>query len=168
MKQSVYILVALLILTAAAAAALFIAAPERVLEITEAKTGEILWQEPIEEEEWFHHEYIHSVQKSKVIEKFKLGSDGQMYTMESWTRSFGAGLPYEDKGNMEVIDGWYVTRDIYSPLDELQMIPSHLYPHTFHFNEKEADLTEPPFKRTHIKIEVRLLTIRERIGYFFT
>ena len=142
--------------------------PPNVLMIEEVKTGEILWQQPIEKEEWFRHEYVHSVEKSKVIEKFKFSSDGEMLAMESWTRSFGAGMPYEQRGTVEFIDGYYVLSDLNDPIEVLHMIPSHLQLHTFHFNEEEIVLSEPPFKRNHIKIEVVQLSIIERISYIFS
>ncbi|WP_161568254.1 DUF1850 domain-containing protein [Anaerobacillus alkaliphilus] len=126
-----------------------------VLVIEEAKTGNILWAHEISRDEWFHHQYIHSVEKSLVIEKFKLGYSGTIFAMESWTRSFGAGLPYELKGDLEMKDGFYILKNIYDPIDVLHMQPSHLQMHTFHFRETEIVLSEPPFSRTHIKFYVK-------------
>ena len=139
------------------------AAPAYALTIENRETGERLWGKPIDEGEWFHHEYIHSVEKSKVIEKFKLGPDGQMLVMESWTRSFGAGLPYEHQGDVERIDGYYVMKNIQEPLEELTMLPSHLELHTFHFQEEEVVLSEEPFRRTIITIGVSPQTVFERL-----
>lgn len=145
---------------------IYIMNPAHLLIIEAVKTGDILWQQPIQEEDWFHHEYIHSVEKSKVIEKFKLGSNGQILAMESWTRSFGAGLPYEQKGTVEHIDGYYVLKDLNDPLEHLNMIPSHLYLHTFHFKEEEVILSELPFKKNLIKIQTKERTVFERIAIF--
>ncbi|PYZ92683.1 hypothetical protein CR194_13560 [Salipaludibacillus keqinensis] len=137
--------------------------PSHMLIIEERNSGNTLWQKPINEDEWFRHEYIHSVEKSKVIEKFKLGPDGQMLAMESWTRSFGAGLPFEHKGEVERVDGYYVIRNIQDPLDELTMLPSHLQLHTFHFQEEEVILSEEPFRRNLITIKTSPLTMFERL-----
>ncbi|MCT8136892.1 DUF1850 domain-containing protein [Anaerobacillus sp. CMMVII] len=129
-----------------------VSSPHRLLVIEEAKTGKVLWQEEIFASEWFHHEYIHSVEKSIVIEKFKIDDTGQIFAMESWTRSFGAGLPYELKGNLQITDGYYILKDIYEPIEILHMQPSHLHLHTFHFRDEVLVLSEPPYTRTHLKI----------------
>ncbi|TMW72334.1 DUF1850 domain-containing protein [Alteribacter natronophilus] len=168
MKRLLTSLLLVAVTASGAAAFLYAISPEQVLEIEKVESNKVLWQAPIEPEVWFHHEYIHSVEKSKVMEKYKLASDGQLYAMESWTRSFGAGLPYEDRGTAEIVDGWYILKDLYSPLEELRMLPSHLHLHTFHYGDEELVLSDPPFKRTHIRIHVSRLSAFERITWLFT
>lgn len=125
------------------------------LVIEEYSTNNILWKDRIKAEEWFHHQYIHSVEKSIVIEKFKVDKHGQIIAMESWTRSFGAGLPSQEKGIVEMKDGFFILREINEITDPIHMIPSHLYEHTFHFKEDEIFLSEEPFRRNHIIISVK-------------
>jgi hypothetical protein len=151
-RKKVMLLLSLLLLIA-----IFLSwkSPYRVLVIEEVKSGDTLWQREINEEDWFRHEYIHSVEKSIVIEKFKLAEGGRILAMESWTRSFGAGMPYEQKGTVEMKDGFYILKDLKDPIDVIHMQPSHLYPHHFYFKEEEVVLSEPPYKRNHIKFEVR-------------
>jgi hypothetical protein len=135
-----------------------ITSPYKVLVIEEAKSGKVLWQNEIEKEDWFRHEYIHSVEKSLVIEKFKMGDGGQIFAMESWTRSFGAGLPYEFKGTVEIKDGFYILKDLYEPIDVLHMQPSHLHLHTFHFKDEVIVLSEAPYTRNHLKFHIKNLS----------
>ncbi|WP_054752176.1 DUF1850 domain-containing protein [Piscibacillus salipiscarius] len=108
------------------------------LVIEDLQTGHILWQEQVDRGDWFSHRYIHSVEKSPVIEKFKISGDWRILTMESWTKSFGAGLPYEDKGDVEMKDGFFVIKNLNRPVfgGELKFQPSHLYPHTFKFKDQ--------------------------------
>jgi hypothetical protein len=135
-----------------------LSSPHKMLVIEEAKTRGILWQNRILADEWFWHEYIHSVEKSLVIEKFKVDRTGQIFAMESWTRSFGAGLPSQFKGTVEIIDGFYIMKDLHEPIDVLHMQPSHLHSHTFHFRDKVVVLSEQPYTRTHIKFYIKSLS----------
>ena len=134
---------------------LYLPSPHKFLVIEEVKTGDILWQREIKPNDWFRHEYIHSVEQSLVIEKFKIDETGQIFAMESWTRSFGAGMPYEQKGTVEMKDGFYILKDLYDPIDVIHMMPSHLHLHTFHFKEEEVVLSEPPYTRNHIKFAIK-------------
>ena len=142
---------------------LFLPSHHKALVIEEKKTGNILWQREIKPDDWFRHEYIHSVEQSLVIEKFMVDKDGQIFAMESWTRSFGAGMPYEQRGTVEMVDGFYILKDLYDPIDVIHMMPSHLHRHTFHFKEEEIVLSEPPYTRNVIKFEVRKLNWYEYI-----
>ncbi len=135
---------------------IFLNHPTYVLQIEKVETGEILWESEIEKEEWFAHEYIHSVEKSPVIEKFKFDKSGEILTMESWTKSFGAGLPYERKGTVDMIDGYFVIKDLNRPIHggSLMMQPSDLFPHKFYFQDEELMLSEAPFVKNAIEIKV--------------
>ncbi|WP_277674279.1 DUF1850 domain-containing protein [Piscibacillus halophilus] len=137
--------------------------------IEDLQTGNILWQEEVERGDWFSHRYIHSVEKSPVIEKFKVNHDWEILTMESWTKSFGAGLPYEDKGDVEMKDGYFVIQDLNKPVfgGELKFQPSELYPHTFRFKDKEVTFSEPPYSETKILVDIQNATIWDRIKGLF-
>jgi hypothetical protein len=150
-KVSIGIIIFLLLIISV----MLLPSSHKLLVIEEVRTGKILWQHEIETEEWFRHEYIHSVEKSIVIEKFKLDESGQILAMESWTRSFGAGMPYEQKGTVEMKDGFYILKDLNDPINVIHMQPSHLYQHTFHFKEEKVLLSEPPYTRNLLRIEVR-------------
>lgn len=154
-KKSLIIIIVTFCIIISTFLLLSLPSPHKALVIEERKTGKIFWQREIEANDWFRHEYIHSVEKSLVIEKFMVDDTGQIFAMESWTRSFGAGLPYEQKGTVEMVDGFYILKDLYDPIDVIHMMPSHLHRHTFHFKEEEVVLSEPPYTRNVIKFEVR-------------
>ncbi|WP_163539081.1 DUF1850 domain-containing protein [Gracilibacillus sp. YIM 98692] len=131
--------------------------PRYVLFIMEEKTEDILWSSLVKKNEWFEHEYIHSVEKSPVIEKFRVTSSSDIVIMESWTKSFGAGLPYEHEGTVELKNGFYITKDLNRPIHggALIMKPSDLYPHVFRFQDQELFLSEEPFVKKIIRIDVQ-------------
>ncbi|MDQ0252851.1 hypothetical protein J2S74_000223 [Evansella vedderi] len=130
---------------------------------------EVLWKTDIQREEWFSHQYTHSVEKSPVIEKFKVNEAGEIVTMESWTKSFGAGMPFEQQGTVEMKDGFYILKDLNRPIHGglLQMKPSSLYPHTFQFRDEELLLSEAPFKGKRLKIKVIPMTWFEVVSHPF-
>lgn len=125
-----------------------------MLQIVSMRSGATLWEAPIEAGERFSHRYIHSVERSEVREVFTVRETGDIVAMESWTRSFGAGLPYERKGEVSLEQGYYVLRNIEQTVDQLHMMPSHLFPHTFHFKNITIDLHDRPFVRNLLTIRV--------------
>lgn len=143
----------------------FTGSPFKELVIFDDKTGEVLWHKPIKEAEWFSHQYIHSVEKSPVLEKFRVDANGVIYTMESWTKSFGAGLPHTQEGTAELRDGYYILRDLNRPVHGgvLLMQPSSMFPHSFYFHDEEILLSEAPYTGTRIRIEVITLTWGEAL-----
>ncbi|RPF53310.1 DUF1850 domain-containing protein [Aquisalibacillus elongatus] len=157
------------ILTVATAVLLYMNDSGKKLVIEDLQNGDIMWQEQVNQEDWFSHRYIHSVEKSPVIEKFKIDQDWTILTMESWTKSFGAGLPYEDKGDVEMKDGFFVIQNLNRPVigGELKFQPSHLYPHTFHFEDQEVTLSEPPYSDTQILVTIKDETFWDWIKFSF-
>ncbi|GEL77808.1 DUF1850 domain-containing protein [Tenuibacillus multivorans] len=148
---------------------LFMNTTGKKLVIEDLHNGDILWQEEVHRGDWFSHRYIHSVERSPVEEKFKIDEDWVILTMESWTKSFGAGLPYEYKGDVKMEDGYFIIQNLNRPVfgGELKMQPSHLYPHAFHFKDQEVTLSEPPYSDTQILIEVQDMNIWDRIKLLF-
>ncbi len=130
--------------------------PQHLLVISDMNTGETLWESDIKQGETFFHEYIHSVEKSPVKEVFQYSSTGEVMTMESWTKSFGAGLPYQREGDVEMKDGYYVLKNLNRPVHggALRMKPSSLYPHTFYFRDQTIYLSKEPFVTKIIEINV--------------
>ncbi|UOQ49383.1 DUF1850 domain-containing protein [Gracilibacillus caseinilyticus] len=144
--------------------------PHYLLEITDRNTDEVLWSAEIDKNETFSHEYVHSVEKSPVKEVFQFSSTGEMLTMESWTKSFGAGMPYAREGDVEMEDGYYILRNLNRPIQGgiIRMKPSNLYPHRFTFRQDSFYLSKEPFVRKIIEIDVRTLTWWEGLQRSFT
>ncbi len=129
------------------------------LIITDMKSNEVLWKSDISKGDTFSHQYIHSVEKSPVKEVFQFSASGKLLTMESWTKSFGAGLPYQREGDVSMRDGYYVLQNLNRPIHGgvLRMKPSDLYPHTFTFQDQTFHLSEKPFVKRIIEINVSIL-----------
>ncbi|MGM8216133.1 DUF1850 domain-containing protein [Bacillaceae bacterium W0354] len=149
---------------------LILPSSNKKLVIKSLDTDEILWQNNINAGDWFYHRYIHSVEKSPVIEKFMVNENYEILTMESWTKSFGAGMPYEREGKVEISDGYYILRDLNRPVHGgvLRIKPSGLFPHTFHFKDQELTISESPFVGHKLLIEIQPVKIYEKIIQLFT
>ncbi len=100
----------------------------------------VFFEEPVQPGATFYHEYFHSVELSPVREHFIIGENYQMIATESWSKSFGAGLPYETKDKLERIDGFFVIHEE-REIEHLNLLPSDLYPHFFFYGEKTVDLS---------------------------
>ncbi|MGP4042176.1 DUF1850 domain-containing protein [Gracilibacillus sp. D59] len=126
------------------------------LVVRDMTTKGILWTDTIVKGDRFSHRYIHSVEKSPVKEVFEFSDAGKLMTMESWTKSFGAGLPYQRIGEVSLQDGYYVLKNINRPIHEdvLRIKPSDLYPHTFSFQNQTIYLSKQPFVGRVIEIDV--------------
>jgi hypothetical protein len=113
---------------------------EYVLQIYLPYAETVFWDEPVQPGDTFYHEYLHSVELSPVREYYKIDENYQMIATESWSKSFGAGLPYETKEKLERIDGFFVIHEE-REIEYLNILPSHLYPHSFFYREKTVDLS---------------------------
>ncbi|MFC0559433.1 DUF1850 domain-containing protein [Halalkalibacter alkalisediminis] len=112
----------------------------------------VFFETPIKPDQTFYHEYVHSVELSPVREYFKIDERYNMIATESWTQSFGAGLPYEKKDEFEMRDGFFVITQE-RLIEHLNLLPSHLFPHAFYVGEERVDLSgELNGKRIRIQV----------------
>ncbi len=114
---------------------------EYFLQIYLPYEDKVFFEQLIEPDDTFYHEYLHSVEQTPVREYYKIDEDYRMIATESWTKSFGAGLPYESKEKLERVDGFFVIHDD-RELDYLNILPSKLYPHQFFFKDWTVDLSK--------------------------
>lgn len=125
------------------------------LQIVRADSGKVLWSENVQTGEAFLVRYVHSVELSPVLEYFMVGDDGEIVATESRTRSFGAGLPHVKKGVTELAGGYYVMRELYEPVGELHVQPSHLHSHTLQYHGMTVQLNRPPYAREHLIVRAQ-------------
>ncbi|WP_227937386.1 DUF1850 domain-containing protein [Alkalihalobacillus deserti] len=112
----------------------------------------VFFETPIKPDETFYHEYIHSVELSQVREYFKIDDHYNMIATASWTQSFGAGLPYEKRDELEMKEGFIVIKQE-RLIEHLNMLPSDLFPHAFYVGEQTVDLSgELNGKRIRIQV----------------
>ncbi|ARK31962.1 hypothetical protein BkAM31D_20120 [Halalkalibacter krulwichiae] len=118
----------------------FLNEDEYFLQIYLPYKSSVYFETPIEPNQIFYHEYIHSVERSPVREYFKIDQHYNMIATESWTKSFGAGLPYEQKDELEMKDGFIVIKQE-RLIEYLNMLPSDLFPHVFNIDGQTVDLS---------------------------
>ncbi|WP_245608228.1 DUF1850 domain-containing protein [Salinicoccus luteus] len=118
------------------------------------ETDEVLYSTAVEEGERFSVTYIHSVERSPVTEVFEV-RDTAIYTMESHTESFGAGMPYEGE-EVEMKDGKFVIKNINRRVHggTLRVRPSAVFPHHIRIGEDDITISDAPYKGRNLEIEV--------------
>lgn len=125
---------------------------EYLLQIYLPYEDVVFFETPIKPNQTFYHEYVHSVELSPVREYVKIDDSYNMIATESWTQSFGAGLPYEKKDEFEMKDGFFVIKQE-RLIEHLNLLPSDLFPHSFHVEEQTVDLSgELNGKRIRIQV----------------
>lgn len=122
--------------------------------IEDMNTGEELFSQRIEERERFEVSYIHSVERSPVNEIFEVRGD-EIYTMESHTESFGAGMPYEGE-DVELADGKFIIRNINRKVHggTLRIRPSSVFPHHIKIGDKDLIISDPPYKGRNLEVKL--------------
>ena len=137
-----------------AAAILLYATRPLYFSISDMETGEALYGDRVEDGERFSVTYIHSVERSPVKEVFEVRGT-EIYTMESHTESFGAGMPYEGEV-MELEDGKFVISDINRRVHggTLRIRPSSVFPHHILIGDDDIVISDEPFKGRNLEVEV--------------
>lgn len=131
---------------------LHILKPEAQLLLVDDSKDEMIQSIELDDGNFFSLTYTHSVEKSEVKEVFEVRGQ-EIYVMESYTESFGAGLPYEGTV-LESDDGKYAIKDINQKLDHLIVRPSKLYPHYLTYGNEEILISDYPFQGKNIRIVV--------------
>lgn len=124
------------------------------LIVTDMSTEETLFSKKVKQGERFEVAYIHSVERSPVKEIFEVrGAD--IYTMESHTESFGAGMPYTGE-EMEMKDGKFIIKDINRKVHggTLRVRPSSVFPHHIKVGEEDLVISDPPYEGRNLEIKV--------------
>lgn len=131
---------------------LHILKPEQHLLLIDDHTDLVLHTIELDEGREFSITYTHSVEKSEVTEVFEARGE-DIFVMESYTESYGAGLPYE--GTVLEEDGRFAIKDINQRIDALVVRPSKLYPHYITYNNETIMISDYPFRDKNIRIVVK-------------
>ncbi|MBM7634131.1 DUF1850 domain-containing protein [Geomicrobium sediminis] len=125
------------------------------LQIVANETGEVLFNYEVSPGTQFYHEYIHSVMKTPIREIFMIDKDYIIVPKETWTKSFGAGIPYAENEQMEMIEGYFIVPSSSREIDSIRLMPSNMYEHTFQYEDEEIIvLSELPEDVRKLTIEV--------------
>lgn len=124
------------------------------LTIEDMATGEVMFTERVEHGEQFAVTYIHSVERSPVKEIFEI-RQSDIYTMESHTESFGAGMPYNGE-DIEMKDGKFIIKNINRKVHggALRVRPSSVFPHHVEIGERKITISEAPYEGKNLEIKV--------------
>lgn len=114
---------------------------------------------PITENDHFSFEFIHSVNKSPVIEYYKIDKNGSIFVYKTIYYNYGAGVPTNITGN-EVMsfgnDGSMIIDNINKKIDNLTYYLSNIYDHILKINDGESISMWNTFgKNQIIHIEIR-------------
>lgn len=80
--------------------------PARCIEVSNRRTGEVLWRLPVAAGDVFTFAYIHSIELTPVEGRFTVEADGWLRLVDTRFPSHGAGLPAQATGRDA--DGWMV------------------------------------------------------------
>ncbi|WP_411843355.1 DUF1850 domain-containing protein [Salinicoccus sp. HZC-1] len=132
---------------------LYICRPTQLI-VMDMNTEEVLFSQKVEQGERFEVTYIHSVERSPVKEIFEVrGQD--IYTMESHTESFGAGMPYTGE-EIEMKNGKFIIKDINRKVHGgiLRVRPSSVFPHHIKIGKEDLVISDPPYEGRNLEIKV--------------
>ena len=120
--------------------------------------GEKIISYPLKTKEYFSIEFIHSVNKSPVVEYYKFDNNNNIYVYKTIYYNFGAGVPTELNRN-EVMsygeDGSIIIDNIDKKIDNLTYYLSSIYDHILKINDGESiSLWEVCGKNMLISIKV--------------
>ena len=121
--------------------------------------SEIIASYPLNESDYFSIEFIHSVNRSPVIEYYKFDTNDNIYVYKTIYYNFGAGVPTELTGNETLSygdDGSIIIDHINKKIDNLTYYLSSIYDHVLKINDGEAiSLWEVCGKNQIITIRIR-------------
>ncbi|QQK74796.1 DUF1850 domain-containing protein [Salicibibacter cibarius] len=125
------------------------------LQVVATASNDVLFEEEIQPGDTFFHEYIHSVMKTPIREVFEINDDFEIVSKETWTQAFGAGIPYDSNEPIRKEDDFYIIPDDGRVVEELRLIPSNLYTHTFEFKNETLYLSDMEEDDRRVMIHVQ-------------
>nr|WP_188872582.1 DUF1850 domain-containing protein [Halarchaeum rubridurum] len=142
----VAVVVGLLLATVTAAAAV---PAGKQLTVTDQETGEVLIQTPVHENSTVSLVYMHSVQKSRVLDQYTVRGHTLVYTRMEF-ESYGWGLP--SRSDVREVNGTFVLADPDWQGRELHVKPGRVAGHHLIVDGHDYDLVE--------RSDARAVTIR--------
>ena len=114
---------------------------------------------PINAEDFFSIEFIHSVNKSPVIDYYRFNEKNEIYVYKTVYYNYGAGVETELENNETLRygnDGSMIIENIDKKIDPLIYYLSNIYDHKLKINDdKEYSLWELCGKNIKIRINIK-------------
>ncbi|WP_390358692.1 DUF1850 domain-containing protein [Virgibacillus byunsanensis] len=116
----------------------------------------ILIMEQVNADTTFSSEYIHSVAKCLIIEKFEVNDNHEMVLMESWNCSFGAGIETKPPPGAtdRLEDGFYVIDDINQVFTDISLHAVPMNEQIIKIDGKQWNVSEAPFVGKNFTISI--------------
>ena len=122
------------------------------------KEGSVISKIPIQNNDFFSIGFIHSVNKSPVIDYFKFDDENNIYVYKTIYYNFGAGVETELENNETLRygdDGSMIIENIDKKIDDLIYYLSDIYDHTLTINDqKKISLWELYGKKKMVLIKI--------------
>lgn len=114
---------------------------------------------PINAKDFFSIEFIHSVNKSPVIDYYRFNEKNEIYVYKTVYYNYGAGVETELENNETLRygnDGSMIIENIDKKIDPLIYYLSNIYDHKLKINDdKEYSLWELCGKNIKIRIDIK-------------
>ena len=136
---------------------LMLSAPvHTVLQISLAKSGDIVLEVPVREREEFTITFIHSVNRRPVIDYYRI-EGSEMVVFKSRYDSFGAGMPEASIDGMELkseVNGMLELSNINRRLDKVIVFVGTIAQHSLQIKQDDIPLSNlaPPGQPLEFKI----------------
>ncbi|KAB1192925.1 DUF1850 domain-containing protein [Haloferax sp. MBLA0076] len=111
----------------------------QALVVEDAETGETLLTAPVQEDTTVSVEYMHSVEKTRVLDEYTVRRNGELEMTRMEFESYGWGLPAYADVHKE--NGSYVF-DPEGSWEEVYIKPGHVAGHKLHVGDETYDLVE--------------------------
>lgn len=110
--------------------------------------------------------YIHSVARCPMIEKFEVSAKDEIVLMESWNCSFGAGIEAETPvgATTRMENGYFIYGDINEPYKKLSLHAAQINQQTLTIDDETWDFSQKPFLDETINLYI---TKERRIVYWW-
>jgi hypothetical protein len=112
-----------------------------VLVVTDADTGDVLIEAPVEDGTTVTLEYMHSVEKTTVKDVYVVDGDRLRMTRMEFS-SFGWGLPAREEIDGHTDDGDFLITFENRTYDRIGVVPGRVAGHTLQVGDTRYDLVE--------------------------
>lgn len=156
-KRYAVLAAVILTITAAVILALFLPTRSPALVLYDGESGEVYAEYPIYDGMEFSVEFIHSVNKSPVIDVFVI-KDGEIFADRTIYSAFGAGVQTELEGNQRLEydnEGRMVVSGFDIRFEQVKYIVGTIYDHILTIEEESISLTELCRKNAHVIFEIK-------------
>ncbi|WLV24322.1 DUF1850 domain-containing protein [Aciduricibacillus chroicocephali] len=125
--------------------------------------GEVLLKKRVSPGDELISEYVHSVEKCPMKERFKVNHNLDILLKESWNCNFGAGiessLPEGTTGSFE--NGYYKIKGINQQFNEIQFHPVAIAKQRLMVRNKTWDLYKEPFEGRTFTLKTGRMSLAE-------